>query len=188
MSNYDDVYSVSAAPFSIRPKITGHVSAAASTIRVGTNNSNAIQWSLNGSLKVTSVDVLYSTNGPGGPFNKTIAVATDAATGACDWNGVANDVSTNVVVRVVDAGNANVIGNSGVFAIQGHQPHRAERRQDWAVGSSHNITWTKQGLSATWIFTWIMARVIAGRRSRRWMVNRRLFMRGILFLTRYRTV
>ena len=63
-----------------------------------------------------------------------------------DWNGVANDVSTNVVVRVVDAGNANVIGNSAVFNIPGPITLTAPNGgEDWAVGSSHNITWTKQG-------------------------------------------
>jgi hypothetical protein len=146
VNNYTDVYSVSATPFSIRPQITVSEPVLGAVIRVGSNNAAAIKWSLGGSTKVSLVNIIYSTNGIAGPFDKTIANNFDATLGQANWNGVANDVSNNIVVKVVDTVNANVFGLSPVFSIAGsilvQTPNGGD---DWPVGGSRNITWTKTG-------------------------------------------
>ena len=140
------VYSVSENPFSIRPKITVSSPSAGELIKVGSTYSGKIQWSLNGSTKVTTVDILYSTNGPAGPFDKTIALGVDASLGSYDWTNVADTISDNVVVKVVDTSNNNVYGLSSVFSIVGDITVQAPNgNEDWPVGSSQNITWTKKG-------------------------------------------
>ena len=140
------VYSVSEAPFSIRPKITISSPSAGELVRVGSTYVDKIQWSLNGSTKVTTVDILYSTNGPAGPFDKTIATGIDASLGKYDWTNVADTISDNVVIKVVDTSNSNVYGLSGVFSIIGDITVQAPNGdEDWPVGSSQNITWTKKG-------------------------------------------
>ncbi|MGE5280051.1 MAG: hypothetical protein ACM3L6_04830, partial [Deltaproteobacteria bacterium] len=146
VNNYDDVFSVSVAPFSIRPKITVTAPGLGAVIRVGSNNTNGVQWNIGGSTKVTLVNLLYSTNGVSGPFDKTIANNVDATLGQANWNGVADNVSNNVVVKIVDTVNPNVYGLSEVFSIAGSitvsQPNGGN---NWPVGTSQNITWAKTG-------------------------------------------
>jgi hypothetical protein len=93
------------------------------------------------------VDVLYSTNGVGGPYDKTIATLVDATLGQLNWNNVADTLSANTVVKVVDTGNANVYGLTGVFNITGSVTVGAPNgNEDWAVAeTTRNITWTKTG-------------------------------------------
>ena len=146
VNNYDDSYNVSGA-FSIRPLITVSSPAAGTNIRVDSSYTNGVQWSINGSTKVSTVNVKYSTSGSGGSFNNTIASGVTASTGHCDWNVVADTMSNNVVVKVVDTVNANAFGLSGVFQIVGNiQIQQPNGSEDWAVGAADKtVTWLKHG-------------------------------------------
>ena len=146
-NNYADSYGVSPSAFSIRPVITVTAPTTGDVIRVAASYSNGVKWNLNGSSKVSAVDVLYSTNGTNGPFDKTILTNVDAALGQCNWNVVSDTISSNVVVKVVDSAHANTFGLSNVFKIAGSitvtQPTTGN---NWVVGSTgNNITWTKHG-------------------------------------------
>jgi homoaconitase/3-isopropylmalate dehydratase large subunit len=146
VNNYDDSYGVSQV-FAIRPVVTVSEPVAGFNIRVGSTYASGVKWSLNGSTKVSLVDVKYSTVGSGGPFNQTIASGVDATLGTCNWNVVSDTMSNNVVVQIIDTLNANTYGLSNAFQIVGkvtvQQPNGAN---DWAVGAiDKNITWTKQG-------------------------------------------
>ena len=150
-TNYDDVYSVSAAPFSIRPVISVTHPLVGSNIAVAASYANAVKWSLNGSTKVSNVDIVYSTNGTAGPFDKTIATSVEAALGQKDWNIVSDTISGNVVVKVMDSTNNAAFGYSPVFNIVGQiAVQQPAAGVDWFVGATDkNITWTKQGTIGT---------------------------------------
>ncbi|MBI4972228.1 MAG: hypothetical protein HZC16_00225, partial [Candidatus Omnitrophica bacterium] len=153
--NNSNVKGVSNAAFSIRPVITASSPLIDTNIIVASSNTDVVQWSLNGSAKVALVDVLYSTNGVGGPFDKTIAAGVDATLGKVNWNNVIDTMSNDVVVKVVDktggSGNPNVYGLSPSFDIIGsvtvQQPNSSA---NWVVGSTDkNITWTYTGSIGT---------------------------------------
>ncbi len=146
VNNYDDCFGLSEV-FAIRPVISVSEPLTGANIRVGSSYTDGVKWSLNGSTKVSTVDVVYSTNGTGGPFDKTITTNRDASLGKCDWNVVADNISNNVVVKVMDSLNNNTAGLSNVFNIAGtitvQQPNGGN---NWAVGAiDKNITWTKTG-------------------------------------------
>ncbi|MCX5694713.1 MAG: hypothetical protein NT014_06320, partial [Candidatus Omnitrophica bacterium] len=141
----------SAAPFSMRPVISVSKPVLGADFIVGTSYSNAIVWSLNGSAKVSNVDVLFSTNGISGPFDKTILTGVDATLGTCNWSSIPDNLGGTTVVKVVDktggTGNPNVFGLSAVFNIIGsitvQQPNDTS---NWTVGSTDkNITWLYTG-------------------------------------------
>ncbi|MDD5130327.1 MAG: hypothetical protein PHS66_04695, partial [Candidatus Omnitrophica bacterium] len=141
----------SAAAFSVRPVISVSKPLLGADFVVGTTYNNAIAWSLNGSTKVSNVDVLFSTNGISGPFDKTILTGVDATLGTCNWSSVPDNLSSTAVIKVVDktggTGNSNVFGLSPVFNIIGsltiQQPNDTS---NWAVGATDkNITWLYTG-------------------------------------------
>ena len=73
-----------------------------------------------------------------GPFTNVINDSgTVDATLAYNWNGVPDDISDNIKVRVVDAVNPNVYADSVSFDIIGsltiQQPNASS---DWLIGSS----------------------------------------------------
>ncbi|MBI3602550.1 MAG: hypothetical protein HY209_06650, partial [Candidatus Omnitrophica bacterium] len=145
------VYAVSASAFSIRPLITVTQPALNTNLRVGNSYTNGIQWSLNGSTKVTAVDLNYSTGGINGTFDKIIATGVDATLGQYTWTNVADTISNDVVIKISDktggTGNPNVFGLSPDFKILGsvvvNQPNASS---DWQVGATDkNITWTYTG-------------------------------------------
>jgi outer membrane protein assembly factor BamB len=77
---------------------------------VGSNNTDAVVWSLNGSTKVATVNIVYNVNG--GAFENTIASGVDATAGKVNWNSVNDTMGNNIVVKVVDTANANAFGLS----------------------------------------------------------------------------
>lgn len=145
-----DVKDSSAQAFSIRPVITVSKPVLDSNIVVDSSNIDAIEWSLNGSTKVTLVDILYSTDGIGGPFDKTIDTGVDATLGEYNWDNVADNISSTVVVMVIDktggTGNPNVFGKSPSFDIVGGisviEPHQDE---DLSAGNAKTIEWLTHG-------------------------------------------
>jgi len=139
----------SAAAFSMRPVITVSAPSAGQNILVGSNNTNAVQWSLNGSIKVSTVNVVYQTDG--GAFDKTIASNVAATDGQVNWNSVTNTLNGTqaknlAVVKVVDTANASVFGLSPSFDIVGKIVVDAPTGSDnWQAGSSQSISWTPSG-------------------------------------------
>ncbi|MBI4972229.1 MAG: hypothetical protein HZC16_00230, partial [Candidatus Omnitrophica bacterium] len=149
VNRYNDVYGVSAASFSIRPKLNVTLPVQDANILVGSNN-NTVSWALNGSTKVQYVKLYYSKNN--GPFTNVINDSgTVDATLNYTWNGIPDDISDNIKVRVVDSVNTNVYADSPSFDIIGsvtvQQPNSSA---NWVVGSTDkNITWTYTGSIGT---------------------------------------
>jgi hypothetical protein len=112
------------------------------------NTVHNITWTATDNVGVTSVDLLYSTDG-GATFT-TIATGL-ANTGSYAWT-VPNTPTTNGIVKVVAhdaAGNVGSDVSNAAFTITAPDttaptvtvtsPNGGE---SWAVGSVHNITWT----------------------------------------------
>jgi len=146
----EDVVTVSQYPFSIRPVITVTKPEQGADLKVGSNN-NEIRWNLGGSTKVQYVKLYYSKDG--GPFNNVIddSGQVDAQGGLYYWNNIPDAISSDIKVRVVDAGNPNVYGTSGSFNIIGQftailQPNASS---NWEVGTQKTISWTYKGSMGT---------------------------------------
>ncbi|RKY41491.1 MAG: hypothetical protein DRP81_08380, partial [Candidatus Omnitrophota bacterium] len=149
-SNNPNVYGTSSEAFSIRPVITVTSPSAGARLEVGTGKPYTVEWSVNGSSKVNPVDIAYSTNGPGGPFDQPIASGVDPTLGSVSWSTVNDTISDNCYVRVIDTVNSNVYGLSGggtnPFSIVGTiTVQTPDGDEDWPVGSSQTISWTKTG-------------------------------------------
>ncbi len=153
VGHLSDVYKESTVPFSIRPVITVSQPAAGQNLVVGSTN-NTIAWNVNSS-KINKVDVYYSTNGIGGPFDRLIndGLASSIGNNTFNaWGPILDTISGDVVIRVRDktndAVNDNVYDLSDSFDIIGQitvtEPH-AVPREKLASGSSKTISWTKQG-------------------------------------------
>ena len=108
----NDVIGVGSANFALHPNITVSEPLLDSNIVVGSSNTNAVKWSINGSAKVTQVDIFYDEYGglgvDGTPdtadeFLKQIAVDQIAGNGQVDWNNVLDDISGDVVIKVFDS-------------------------------------------------------------------------------------
>ncbi|MBI2871233.1 MAG: hypothetical protein HYY14_05930, partial [Candidatus Omnitrophica bacterium] len=117
-----NVYDDSDSAISIKPLIS--VSSPGSEVvrRVAANYTPGVVWSLNGSTNVTTVDVKYSTTGSA-PYSNVIQTEVDASLGQVNWNNVANTISSNVVVQVLDVAgtlSTEVAGYSQSFNIFGN--------------------------------------------------------------------
>ncbi len=113
--------------------------------KVGENRN--ITWNRSGSI--ANVKLEYSTNG-GSSYPNTIIASTDAATGTYSWT-VPDSIGSQLRVKVSDVLDATVSDTSAAnFSIKGTvtvgSPNGGEV---WAVGTQHNITWTKTGTYAT---------------------------------------
>ncbi|MFH1428649.1 MAG: hypothetical protein ABIH39_02790, partial [Candidatus Margulisiibacteriota bacterium] len=133
--------------FSIRPVITITAPVLNSNIVVGSNNTNAVQWSLNGSTKISTIDVQYSVGG-GAYTGNIVQLGVDAtAYTSVDWNNVPDVINTDVKVRVMDVDNNNVLGESPSFDVIGSiTVQKPDSGSNWKVGSTdENIIWTYTG-------------------------------------------
>jgi hypothetical protein len=105
-------------------------------------DSHDITWTPVGS--VTNVKLEYSTNG-GATYPSTIA-ASVGNTGSYSWS-IPDAISAQVRVRVSDVNDYDAAdASNGNFKIKGAllltSPNGTE---NWIVGSTHNITWTRTG-------------------------------------------
>ena len=160
-ANFPEVANVSAAPFSIRPKITVDSPIAGQRLGVASNNANLIKWTRVGT-KTTTVDIRYDTNDGKGAdgiagnaddypvLTNTIASAVDASLGSTgvSWNLIPDTISNLVKIKVVDPLSANevVYGVSPAFKITGtlnltDPPVNTVLK----VGQDYLIKWTKTG-------------------------------------------
>jgi len=120
--DFPEIVNVSAAPFSIRPKVTVTAPVTTDRIKVGSNNPNLIKFTVTGT-KTTSVNILYTSNGGADGYDKTIASNVDVALGVAgiDWNNVPDTITTNAKIKVVDPASTGqvVFGLSDTFKIVG---------------------------------------------------------------------
>ncbi|GAB1443680.1 hypothetical protein MASR2M39_25220 [Ignavibacteriales bacterium] len=108
-------------------------------------STHNITWTQTG---LTNVKLEYTSNN-GTSWNQIIA-STSATPGSYSWT-IPNSVSTNCKVRVTDVANTSINDLSDtVFAISTApiiivtSPNGGE---NWAVGSSHNVTWSQTGVA-----------------------------------------
>ena len=139
--------------FKIRPQITVTNPVLNQQVVAGTNYPGLIKWTKTGTT-ISLVKVLYSTDGttfpdPANLIADNVPVATGTA--GLDWNIPAATVLTTAAkVRVIDKGNANVIGDSSPFKIKGGLTLTAPAGGvTWTAGSvTNNVTWTFSGTIA----------------------------------------
>ncbi len=107
------------------------------------NSGQNVTWNRFGSI--ANVQLEYSIDG-GTSYPNVIIASTSASALSYTWT-VPDDISTTVRVKVTDTSNAQVFDESNAnFAIRGSFTVLAPNGgETWIVGSSHNITWTRQG-------------------------------------------
>ena len=73
-------------------------------------------------------------------------MASGPTGGSYSWPAVADAIGTTVKIRVKHATDATVSADSAAFTIKGSLALTAPvGGEAWAVGSTRNITWTRQG-------------------------------------------
>src|SRR5947209_8823744 len=105
-----------------------------------------ISWTSTGGTAIPTVNLEYSKNGL---FNDTVVIATGVASGPTGgsyaWT-VADAIASTVKVRVKHATDATVSADSAAFTVKGSLTLTAPvGGEAWAIGSTRNITWTRQG-------------------------------------------
>ncbi|GAG47289.1 unnamed protein product, partial [marine sediment metagenome] len=110
--------------------------------------SRNITWNKAGSI--ANVKIEYSTDG-GTTFPNEIIDTTDAGVGSYTWNPIPDAIGNQLRVRITDVLDATVKDISdNNFEIKGTVTVTAPNGTEaWEVGSSENITWTKQGALVT---------------------------------------
>ncbi len=130
------------ALFSIKGSLSLSSPTAASSWGVGTSQN--ITWTRNGSMGNLKVE--YSTTG-GAPYPNVIAasIASSALTQA--WT-IPDAIGSQVRVKITLLSDATTFAESPNFIIKGSLNLTAPTAASvWAVGSSQNITWTRNGAS-----------------------------------------
>src|SRR5438128_2515833 len=105
-----------------------------------------ISWTSTGAGAIPTVNLEYSQNGL---FTDTVVIATGVASGptggSYSWT-VADAIASTVKVRVKHPTDATVSAVSAAFTIKGSLALTAPvGGEAWTVGSTRNITWTRQG-------------------------------------------
>src|SRR5207247_3313624 len=105
-----------------------------------------ISWTSTGAGAIPTVNLEYSKYEL---FNDTVIIATAVASGptggSYSWT-VADAIASTVKVRVKHATDATVAADSAAFTVKGSlAPTAPVGGEGWTVGSSRNITWTRQG-------------------------------------------
>ncbi len=140
-----NAFAASAANFKIRGSLNLTSPAGGEIWIVGSPHN--ITWTKVGSIANAKLE--YSTDG-GTAYPNTIVVSTPAAAGTYAWT-IPDTIGTNLKVRISDVSDATVLSSSTTpFSIKGSltvtSPNGGE---NWVVGGSHNITWTKIGTIVT---------------------------------------
>src|SRR3989441_1204745 len=105
-----------------------------------------VSWTSTGAGAIPTVNLEYSQNGL---FTDTVVIATGVASGptggSYSWT-VADAIASTVKVRVKHPTDATVSAVSAAFTIKGSLALTAPvGGEAWTVGSTRNITWTRQG-------------------------------------------
>src|SRR5207249_3600492 len=108
-----------------------------------------ISWTSTGAGAIPTVNLEYSKNGL---FTDTVVITTGVASGptggSYSWT-VADAIASTVKVRVKHPTDATVSASSAAFSIKGALALTAPVGGEvWAVGATHNITWTTAGTLA----------------------------------------
>jgi hypothetical protein len=108
--------------------------------------SEAISWSRVGS--VTNAKLDYSIDG-GVNYTNAIIASTSASTLSYSWT-IPDNISATVKVKISDAADPTVFDVSNAnFKIRGSFTLTAPNgTEGWVIGSSHDVTWTKNGTIA----------------------------------------
>ncbi|MCP4666143.1 MAG: hypothetical protein GY849_07230, partial [Deltaproteobacteria bacterium] len=107
-------------------------------------NSEDITWTRTGSISTVKLE--YSDNG-GSTYVNSIAPSVVASLETYEWT-VPDSIDTDIRVKVTDTTNATVTDASAAdFTIKGILSLTAPNAgtEEWIVGSSHAITWTRTG-------------------------------------------
>ncbi|MFH1062870.1 MAG: hypothetical protein V1747_08340, partial [Candidatus Omnitrophota bacterium] len=106
-------------------------------------SSHNITWNRTGTI--ANVKLEYSTDG-GTSYSNEIIASTSAAAGTYSWT-IPDAIDSDIRVRVSDVTDASVNDVSNAdFTIKGSLTLTAPNGgESWVVGTSNNITWTKQG-------------------------------------------
>ncbi len=137
--------SIEQGPFSIRPTITVTSPIASDRLVVGdTTQSTIIKWTYTGT-SISTVKVQYDA-GSGFTDISTNVDADDGAAGIA-WNPIPNAISSDVKIRVIDEGNANVLDDSASFKIKGSLTvSNPTGGVSWtAADTTKSVSWTKTG-------------------------------------------
>ncbi len=139
------VVDISNAHFEIKGSLTVTSPNGVEVWKVG--ESRNITWTKTGTIATVKLE--YSTNG-GTTYPNIIASSTSATSGSYTWS-VPDAIGTQLRVKITHTGDATVNDASNAnFEIKGQialtSPNGGEV---WIVGTSQNITWTKQGTFAT---------------------------------------
>src|SRR5207245_11143302 len=108
--------------------------------------AKTISWTSTGGGAIPTINLEYSKNGL---FTDTVVIATGVASGPTGgsyaWT-VADAIASPVKVRVKHATDATVSADSAAFTVKGSLTLTAPvGGEAWAIGSTRNITWTRQG-------------------------------------------
>ncbi|RLF26419.1 MAG: hypothetical protein DRN05_07065, partial [Thermoplasmata archaeon] len=139
---YDNtVYGTSPGDFTIKGRIIVTYPNGGEVFRVGSTEN--ITWDAYGSLG--NVQIEYSTNG-GSSYDYTIVASTPAANETYAWT-VDDAIGANLKVKITSLTYTDVSDESdSTFEIKGVLDLTAPNGgETWYVGTSENITWTKQG-------------------------------------------
>ena len=114
------------------------------TWKVGTQHP--IEWSTTG--VINNVRLYYATDGDleTPTWNALVGGSLDDATGQYNWT-IPDAISDNCLVKIVDAEDSGIFDISdAVFSIKPEFTLTAPNGgQDWAVGTTNDITWTNTG-------------------------------------------
>ncbi|MDD5466037.1 MAG: Ser-Thr-rich GPI-anchored membrane family protein, partial [Candidatus Omnitrophica bacterium] len=141
---HTDVFDESNAVFSIKPSVSLTAPNGGEVLTVGTSQN--ITWAKTGTISTVKLE--YSTNGFSDELQTVvIAALVNASTGTPYAWTVPDAISSTVKVRVVSEADPLVYSISATnFKIIGSfiltAPNGAEQ---WTVGQSYSITWTKTG-------------------------------------------
>jgi hypothetical protein len=139
--------------FALYPKITVSEPLLNTNVQVTSNNQDLIKWSLNGSAKVTQVDIYYDTNGGADGYpNKINTIPVDATVLKYSWDNVPITTSNNVKIKVQDVDDAVTkvyFGESPVFKIIGKVTMSQPDGTSWLIlkNGVYNIVGSAQGVA-----------------------------------------
>ncbi|RKY63064.1 MAG: hypothetical protein DRQ02_13115, partial [Candidatus Latescibacterota bacterium] len=107
------------------------------------SSTHDVTWTRTGSI--SSVKLEYSTDS-GSTYPNLIIASTDASALSYSWT-IPDNLSNHIRVKITDTSDSTVYDTSDAdFTIKGHLTlNTPNGGEDWVVGTSENITWTRFG-------------------------------------------
>jgi hypothetical protein len=100
-----------------------------------------IQWTSVGNITAVKLFINGLEIDPG------VAKPNGAGGGTYGWTPAAADASTNAVVRILDAADADVLDDSDPFVLTNLVVTSPAGNERWLAGSTQDITWTSVGVA-----------------------------------------